>query len=204
MINKSESLNELFSALAKAQGEMDTAGLTSANPFFKSRYADLAEIIKASRPALVKNGLCITQVVTETSEGQQVLDTMLGHVSGQWISGRAKINPAKPDIQSLGSYISYLRRYNYASIVGVIVCDEDDDAESTVERRPTPVTKPIIHKINDTQLAELNNALRDHIDIAIRFKKSVNIDNLADLPESLYRKSMDQIAKIIMAKNSVS
>ena len=58
----SENINELATALAKAQGEMKNAGKTSDNPFFKSKYADLAEILNAVREPLSKYGLSISQL----------------------------------------------------------------------------------------------------------------------------------------------
>ena len=55
-MQQSESLNELATALAKAQGEITGALKESANPFFKSRYADLASCWDACRLALSNNG----------------------------------------------------------------------------------------------------------------------------------------------------
>ncbi len=134
MNNKSEQLNELFSALAKAQGEMDTAKMSSLNPFFKNKYASFLDIVKASRPYLSKHGLCISQQILVDDHGNSYLQTLMGHSSGQFIESRIRINPGKTDIQSFGSYLSYLKRYSYASIVGVIADDlEDDDAESHMQ-----------------------------------------------------------------------
>lgn len=132
--NESEQLNELYSALAKAQGEIELAAADSKNPFFKSNYANLASIVKVSREPLSKNGLAIIQRVLSNATNQMFLHTRLCHASGQWIESKMPINPPKTDIQSLGSYITYLRRYNFASIVGVTVGEEDDDGESTMKR----------------------------------------------------------------------
>src|ERR1700742_2994944 len=113
----SQELGELMGALAKAQGEMEVAGKDSANPFFKSKYADLASIVSASRPYLAKNGLSVMQKIELDGEDRRILVTILGHSSGQFITSRMIINPLKEDIQSLGSAITYLRRYAYASLV---------------------------------------------------------------------------------------
>ena len=40
-MEKSENVNELFTALSKAQAEIKGAIKDSSNPFFKSNYADL-------------------------------------------------------------------------------------------------------------------------------------------------------------------
>ncbi len=131
--------NELFAALAKSQAEMNTAEPTSTNPFFKSKYADFSEIVKVSRPALTKNGLCVIQRVINNETGME-LCTTLGHSSGQYIESIIKINPLKTDVQSLGSYITYLKRYAYTAIVGVVVSDEDDDGEASMKEIRKPVT----------------------------------------------------------------
>jgi hypothetical protein len=134
--SESMELNELFGALAKTQGELEVAKTTSKNPFFKSSYADLSQIVKASRPYLAKNGLAVIQRVLTNGGGQMYLFTRLCHSSGQWIESKMPINPPKNDIQSIGSYLTYLRRYNWAAIVGVTASEEDDDGEAAMERKP--------------------------------------------------------------------
>ena len=127
-IFESAECNELYAALAKAQGEFDEASKDANNPFFKSDYATLGEVVRVSRPALSRNGLAVTQKPVMI-DGISYLITKLGHASGQWTESRALISPAKPDIQGWGSYITYLRRYCYAAICGVII-GNDDDGES--------------------------------------------------------------------------
>lgn len=133
-IESSIELNELFDALSKAQGEMEEAKTDSKNPFFKSNYADLASIIRASRKVLAKHGLSVIQPV-RTFQDKRYLFTRLGHSSGQWIEGGIPLCPPKEDIQSLGSYITYLRRYCYAAMVGVVSSGEDDDGEKAMDRK---------------------------------------------------------------------
>lgn len=131
---QSPQINELAAALAKAQGEMDLAGKTSDNPFFKSKYAKLDSIQRASRPALSKNGLSVVQSKA-IEDNQLLLITTLLHSSGQWIKSVSPVKPDKAGIQELGKYISYLLRYDYASVTGTIICDnpEDDDGGKPIE-----------------------------------------------------------------------
>lgn len=138
--HRSDELKDLFTALAKAQAEMDTAELSSENPFFKTRYADLAAIVKASRPALTKHGLSIIQQIITHEDGQTMLHTLLCHNSGQWVESCVRIVPPKNDVQSIGSYITYLRRYSIASICG-IVSGDDDDGELAVAHNRANQTK---------------------------------------------------------------
>jgi len=137
---ESKDLEKLLAALTKAQSSFKVAKKDSSNPFFKNVYADLVSVIKASREALCANGLSVLQRL-DLEEGRLLLLTRLCHSSGQWIESAITVNPANNNIQTLGSYITYLRRYTYAALVGVVASDEDDDGEqaSQEERKKTGV-----------------------------------------------------------------
>jgi len=200
---QSTQLNELFAALAKAQAEMESAGLTSANPFFKSKYADLAEIVKASRPSLTKYGLAVVQYIEQSLEGSSVLITLLGHASGQYITSRMPIQPAKTDVQSLGSYITYLRRYSYAALVGVVVCDEDDDGEHAMTRPVAGNQKPVKiveEYVTADQLADLEYELEGHLDIAENVMRAMKITTLSQFPRDKYQASIRKIRELKLIK----
>lgn len=129
---QSEQVNELFAALSKAQGEIKAAQKDSANPFFKSRYADLSSVMEACREALSKNGLAILQTPIITSGGTYQLMSTLGHSSGQWMKSICPLLMAKNDAQSFGAATTYMRRFALAAMVGV--CPEDDDGEKEREK----------------------------------------------------------------------
>ena len=83
---KSEQINELAAALAKAQGQIEGAKKSSSNPFFKSKYADLAECWSTCREALTANEISVIQMPEEINEnGRLNITTMLAHSSGQYI-----------------------------------------------------------------------------------------------------------------------
>jgi hypothetical protein len=127
----SDQVEAVFAALAKAQGEIRNAVKDSANPHFRSKYADLAAIVDACRKPLSENGIAVIQI--PHNAGRDIgVTTILGHSSGQWISGRIAVAPAKWDAQSLGSVTTYLRRYSLAAMTGV--APEDDDGEGAVGR----------------------------------------------------------------------
>lgn len=130
----SDSINELAKALASAQAEMKNAKLNKVNPHFKSRYADLAEIRDTVTPALSKNGIAVTHGM-DTAEGGIVVVTRLIHTSGQWIESRFPIAYDKP--QTMGSAITYGRRYNLSAITN-IAADDDDDANAANEKPVMP------------------------------------------------------------------
>ncbi len=137
-MNKSESITELAKALNAFQSELQLAKKKETNPFFKSKYADLAEIWETCRPLLAKCGLSLSQMASVVGE-HAVLTTMLMHNSGEWLSGDLILSPAKSnDPQALGSAITYGRRYAMSAMLGVAT--EDDDGETAMGRQF--VTKP--------------------------------------------------------------
>jgi len=132
---KSEQINELAEALAKAQGEMVGAREDSVNPHLRNKYASLASYIEAARMPLSANGLAFSQIISQGSEGV-MLETMLIHSSGQWlqsevlVDGSSLSNKGVNDIQTLGSALTYFRRYALAAILGISTESEDDDGQS--------------------------------------------------------------------------
>jgi hypothetical protein len=126
-------MKELATAMAKAQGQIKTALKDSKNPHFKSSYADLTSVWDACREALSKNGFSVIQRTDFEAGGEVWLETMLLHSSGEHVSSRYPLRPAKADPQGYGSAITYARRYCLAAIVGV-VADEDDDGNAASQR----------------------------------------------------------------------
>ncbi len=129
-MNKSESIKDLAAALAAAQGEIENATKNTRNDFFKSEYADLAEVLNVVRPVMAKHGLSIAQFPS-LDGGIVSLETIMMHSSGEWISGIAGAPLIKQDPQGVGSATTYLRRYSLAAIAGV--AQEDDDANSAAQ-----------------------------------------------------------------------
>jgi len=134
-MNKSESIAGLAAALAKAQGAMKGAVKDSANPFFKSKYADLASVVEAIRAAFSANGLSYIQTVEPSDKDEVRIETTLLHASGEWIScGVLSLPVSKHDAQGFGSALTYARRYSLSAAVGV--APEDDDGNAAVANKP--------------------------------------------------------------------
>lgn len=147
MLTHSDSLANLAPAFAAAQAEIENATKNASNPHFKSKYADLAEIIETSRPVLAKHGLAVIQI-PGYRDGAVMLDVMLLHKSGEWIKGEAGSPLEKATAQSIGSATTYLRRYSLAALCGM--AQEDDDGQAASQARKQ---KP--SKASDEQLAEI-------------------------------------------------
>jgi hypothetical protein len=150
-MKSSEQVNELATALCKAQGDMGGAVKDSSNPFFKSSYADLTSVIKAIKQPFSDNGLSYTQFPVSNEHGVGV-STRLMHTSGQWLEMEYTLPTVKKDPQASGSAITYARRYALQSIAGIPTAD--DDAESSMLRGAANDTK-----INSTQAAKLKALL---------------------------------------------
>jgi hypothetical protein len=135
----SDSIKEIATALSKAQGAMESAKKDTKNDFFRSKYADLASIINAGKQAMLDNGLAITQTLEPDIEKAIVVTTLM-HTSGEWIKSTIALKPVNLDKegrekpitpQSMGSAISYARRYGYQAILGLSAEDDDGNTAST-------------------------------------------------------------------------
>ena len=126
MIRESEFLNELATALSKAQGELADAEKSSDNPFFKSKYADLAEVLGQIRPVFSANGLSLVQFPSQEHDGHVDVTSRLMHSSGQWLESTLTMPVQGKNIaQDSGSVITYMRRYAAAAIAGIAQVDTD-------------------------------------------------------------------------------
>ena len=105
-MSQSETIGALAAALSKAQASITGALKDSANPFFKSKYADLASCWDACRRQLTENNLAIIQTV-EPSADDVLLVTTLAHSSGEWMASRLPIRAKDNSPQAQGSAITY-------------------------------------------------------------------------------------------------
>ena len=150
-MNKSESIKELATALSKAQTEISNPKKNAANPFFKSRYSDLSEVINVSKPILSEHGLSILQMPM-FSDNLVSVETVLLHDSGEYISNTISMPISKADPQSIGSLISYCRRYSWASVCGLAQEDDDGNAASGKTEKETKAkseVNPLQPKIDE-------------------------------------------------------
>lgn len=204
MLNhRSEQLNELFSAIAKAQAEFSVAGHNAENPHFRSKFSDISELVRVSRPMLTKNGLSVIHQILPDASGEHYMHTILAHASGQYIETRIGIKPAKSDIQALGGCITYLKRYTYAAIIGLVSSAEDDDGESQMNRgAPNQVVNSTLPKngvsevISNDQLMMLENELKDDPQMVQTIIEKMNIGSLKQLPKHHFMNTMQRIGEI--------
>ncbi|MDE7464960.1 MAG: ERF family protein [Muribaculaceae bacterium] len=167
----SAEINEISEALSQFQGSIEQPKLEKevkvtmkSGGKYSFKYADLSACVKSAAPALKENGLSVTQIINEGK-----LITLLSHKSGQWIKSELYLPQQTNDYQSYGSAITYLKRYSYCAILG-IVADTDDDAnmacgnEDTVKDHGTRTNGGLVFTGAQLQqaIAEMNAVTDEH------------------------------------------
>lgn len=191
----SPTIGTLFGALAKAQKAFKPVKKTSKNPFYKSSYADLAEVIDATRDALSDNGLAIIQPPCfRRVDGTVEVHTFMGHSSGEWMHSVLDMPPtAKTDAQAVGSSITYGRRYSYSGTV-CVASEDDDDGNAAVskpfrgrqEESPEDFDQRTVDQqnIGPVQIKQIDDALKstgkteDEIKAALEFVGEKRIEHI--------------------------
>lgn len=148
-MQQSNTIAELAKALVVFHVKVDTIKKDAKNPFFKSTYASLPNILEGINEPLIESGLSVAQFPT----GENGLTSILLHESGEFISAEYQMRPVKDDPQGRGSCITYQRRYALASILGLNI-DEDDDGNTATYGGKNPQeaednSKPWLNKGTD-------------------------------------------------------
>ena len=208
---QSESIAALAAALSKAQADITGALKDSSNPFFKSRYADLASCWDACRKQLAANNLAVIQT-TEVTEAGTVLVTTLAHSSGEWMRGTLPVVTKDNGPQAQGSGITYARRYALAAIVGLAQIDDDAEAAQArgfVNNPRGDLGQSVDAKTRDALVTEFRAAFNLDADegdiagavLAIHERVSSNHDLYVAAADQLTAKERGAIKKyIIIAK----
>ena len=146
-----KSTDTLINALVKAQQEIDHVVQDANNPFFKSDYASLKEVIDSVKKPLNSNGILLQQVAHDIDNGVCIETVFHGH-GGSLSTGKVTIPAAKQDPQAYGSAYSYAKRYSLLMACGVATRKEDDDAEAAMQRsKPKVVKQPVDEAPESTQ-----------------------------------------------------
>lgn len=167
-MERSEQIDQLATALAKFQGELEQPKMNStvkvrtrSGSEYSFKYADLAECKQAAKKPLSENGLAVTQLI---EEDYSIL-TMLVHSSGQWISSRVKMPVTEQGAQAIGSALTYAKRYAFCAILG-IVADDDEDGNLSQGNTPSKMPEPPKQgkRMFDLKLADDENFMRKIFD----------------------------------------
>ena len=147
-MNKSESVAQLYAALSKAQGAFATINKantatvpTKAGGSYSYDFADWSDVVEAVRPILAAHGLGFTQWPVVNAHGNEALETMIFHESGEWMSATMLLHGAENGAQAQGSAITYAKRYALCAALG-IATDKDDDGQAAQQNhRPSAQQK---------------------------------------------------------------
>lgn len=117
---------EFYKALAELQNSIGKIVKNTDNPYFKSRYADLNALFEQIKPIINEKGFVLVQTVVCDK-----LETTLIHLeTGECLHSAMDLLTAKPDMQQLGSAITYARRYSLLPMLNIEVADDDGNLAS--------------------------------------------------------------------------
>lgn len=143
----SESIANIAKALSLFHIKVETIKKDANNPFFKSTYASLSNILDSIKEPLMESGLSIAQFPHK----ERTLITLLMHgESGEWIESFYEMTPVKDDPQGRGSVLTYQRRYALSAILLLNIDDDDDgNASSYVGQKTEAIGLPWLNDHTD-------------------------------------------------------
>lgn len=122
-MEKSQSIVNLLKSLVTLRDRVGKITKDAENPFHKSKYATLSHILDHIDPVMEELGVTYVQI----PDGENCLTTIITHLeSGEFIQGTYNMHPVKSDPQSIGSAITYARRYALGAMLGLNIDDDDD------------------------------------------------------------------------------
>lgn len=162
-------MSEIAKALVAAQLQMSRAIKDSNNPHFRSKYADLGNVMDACIPALNANGIAVFQPTIDI-DGERFVETVLIHTSGEELRCRVPLIVGKNDMQGYGSAVTYARRYGLMTMAGVAPEDDDGNAAAKApppeprRKQPPPEPKPAAPSMDEINAAADNLRAAESMD----------------------------------------
>lgn len=177
-MKKSESIKNICKALITFKVKVGSITKDAKNPFFKSSYASLGNIIEAIEEPLAESGLAVMQFPT----GDHCLTTIVMHESGEWIQSVYRIRPVKDDPQGIGSCLTYQKRYSLVSALCLNILEPDDDANyasygNGTPQQPEKKELPWLNKNTDAfakvQAYLLDNGTLENVKLKYKLNKEM-------------------------------
>lgn len=212
---RSDEIGKIISALGKAQASYGPLIPNQDAP--GGKFANLRAILSATQPALADNDLGFYQHIElmDDGAGAKMLQTFLGHGSGQWISSWDRIIPGKNDRQTGNIYETY-KRFGALLVLGIAPSNNDpmafdDNGNELADyalmadlKKPKSERTEVIDYndvITTSQYDEILLELEGYEEIAKNIMEKHNIETLADLPRSEFRKACTRIREIKKAND---
>lgn len=187
----------IIQAIAEFQKSAPIILKSATNPFFKSKYADLPAVWHTIKDLMAENGLAVVNLNTIV-DGVEYLETRVYHTGGEYLSSISRLNPVKSDPQSVGSAITYMRRYALMSLLG-LVADDDDDGNSASGK--APAKQPSKPEPTAEELKARDEAIERCKPIADALKSAKDekqLDTILKLQKDVVEKLPEDLKKRIM------
>lgn len=210
-IRTSETIINLSKALVETQKELKQPLKDAKNPFFKSEYVPLENVAEAITESATKHGLAFSQYATTTESGNVSVGTIVFHESGEYIEFPPLIlKPENTKPQSIGSAITYAKRYSLSAVFG-ITSDKDDDANKAngngePQKQPqkrnqkqAPQNEPNVHEIVEKYVQKLEELGVNRADVVEYVCNKHSVGNMFDIAPNIL---VGEIKQIYMKKSN--
>lgn len=188
-MKRSESIIELSKALASFQGEVKQPMKDALNPYFKSPYVPIENVVDSITEVAPKYGLSFTQWPLNGENGDIGVITLLMHSSGEFIEyDPIYMKPEKNTPQGAGSVITYLKRYSLSAAFG-LTSDRDDDASGASE--PIEQEQVGLIKVRVLEFARLRNKKKEQVYEVLKMSGESDIENLSKVQADAILKQLD-------------
>ena len=174
----------IWKAMMDFRGKVDQVERTSKNEFLSYKYANINNIIDTIKPVLYELGMGYVQTV-QYVDGIDLLNTRIYLVNHpeEFIESNIRLVMAKEDSQSLGSSITYNRRYALWSMFSLEV--HDDDGERATQTKTKTKTQSWNDHINEIK-AKIDKA-----------KKNGDLEKATKIWEYLEEKTLNDSGQLI-------
>lgn len=137
MLKKSESIQNLSKAMAEFQKSIKQPLKDANNPFFKSQYVPLENVVEAITETGSPLGISFMQFASSDETGSIEVATLVMHSTGEYIEfPPVRMKPESNKPQAVGSAITYAKRYALSAIFGITSDKDDDGNEATGLNKP--------------------------------------------------------------------
>lgn len=211
----SEETSELFKAMSAFQSEVKQPKKDANNPFFKSKYVPLENVIDAIHTVGSKHGLSEMTYPAISENGLEYgVGVVITHLSGQYIQfPPVTLKPDKNTPQGVGAAMTYARRYALSSAFG-IASETDDDANEisgNTNKKPNNKPAPKVEIVSQAQATFLNKLVTDvseasnGVATVDGLLSKLNIKDMKKLQMNQYGTALNQLNKWKQAyeKNAV-
>jgi hypothetical protein len=178
----------IYLALCAAQAGMGKVVKGATNPAFRSKYADLGDVVSVAVPALNEQGVAMFHYMLRDEHGAVMRTTLVHGASGTEISCDVPLIINKNDMQGMKSATTYAKRIGLESLTGI--APEDDDGNAAAKAAPKAEA---IRLIGAEQFQEINELIFETETDELKFCTYWKVTMLEDLTD---KQGIDAIAML--------